>query len=206
MIEGINQININSKIGFNFAECLRSVLRQDPDIIMVGEIRDFETANIAIRAAITGHLVFSTLHTNDAPAAVIRLIEMGIPPYLIATAVKGIISQKLVKKVCLNCKTSYSATEVDKHILDIEDDLYLYRGTGCTECRGTGYKDRIGIFEIIELDREHRNFIISNQNIDKFRDLCINKGMDTLKSCCKDLVIMGVTTIDQLIKICMINN
>lgn len=98
MIEGINQININSKIGFNFAECLRSVLRQDPDIIMVGEIRDFETANIAIRAAITGHLVFSTLHTNDAPAAVIRLIEMGIPPYLIATAVKGIISQKLVKR------------------------------------------------------------------------------------------------------------
>ncbi|CDF58237.1 GspE/PulE family protein [Thermobrachium celere] len=202
MIEGINQININTKIGLDFSTCLKSVLRQDPDIIMVGEIRDSETAKIAVRAAITGHLVLSTIHTNDSASAFLRLIDMGVEPYLVCEAIKGIIAQRLVRRICTRCKTEYIATNLEKQLLGVNKDekVVLYKGTGCRDCQGTGYKGRIGVFEILEIDRELRDMIIYNLNIDILRDLCINKGMKTLKNSCRELVLSGVTTVEEMIK------
>ncbi|MCX7695063.1 MAG: GspE/PulE family protein [Caloramator sp.] len=203
MIEGINQININPKIGLDFSSCLKSVLRQDPDIIMVGEIRDLETARIALRAAITGHLVLSTVHTNDVPSAILRLVDMGVEPYLISCAVKGIIAQRLVRRICPYCRIDYYATEYEKKILEIngKENVLISRGIGCRECNGSGYTGRIGVFEIIEIDKEIRNTIIKNHNIDILRDLCINKGMKTLKNSCRDMVISKITTIAEMVKI-----
>ncbi|GFR36402.1 GspE/PulE family protein [Thermobrachium celere] len=202
MIEGINQININTKIGLDFSTCLKSVLRQDPDIIMVGEIRDSETAKIAVRAAITGHLVLSTIHTNDSASAFLRLIDMGVEPYLVCEAIKGIIAQRLVRRICTRCKTEYIATNLEKQLLGVNKDekVVLYKGTGCRDCQGTGYKGRMGVFEILEIDRELRDMIIYNLNIDILRDLCINKGMKTLKKSCRELVLSGVTTVEEMIK------
>ncbi|SHF02660.1 MULTISPECIES: GspE/PulE family protein [Caloramator] len=203
MIDGINQININPKIGLDFSSCLKAVLRQDPDIIMVGEIRDLDTARIALRAAITGHLVLSTIHTNDVASAILRLVDMGVETYLISCAVKGIISQRLVRKICPYCRVAYYATEYEKKILELDDkeDILLSRGVGCKECNGSGYMGRIGVFEVIEIDKEIRNMIIKNHNIDILRDLCINKGMKTLKNSCREMVISKITTIDEMVKI-----
>ncbi|MGL5086541.1 MAG: GspE/PulE family protein, partial [Clostridium sp.] len=148
-IEGINQVAVNVKAGLTFASGLRSILRQDPDVIMVGEIRDGETAEIAIRASITGHIVLSTLHTNDAPSTVARLVDMGIEPYLVATSVNGIVAQRLVRKVCGRCSEPYEATDYEKNILgiDLHETLMINKGQGCPVCNFTGYKGRIGIYE-----------------------------------------------------------
>lgn len=202
-LEGVNQVNVNIKAGLTFAAGLRSILRQDPDIIMIGEIRDNETAEIAIRAAITGHLVLSTIHTNDAASTVYRLIDMGIEPYLVASSISGIISQRLVKKICPRCKEEYEASEYEKDILGIprEKALALYRGKGCKQCNETGYKGRIGAFEIININRGAREVIMKGSSLDEFRDLCINQGMITLKKSCEKLVLNGTTTINELIKV-----
>lgn len=199
-MNGINQVSVNEKAGLTFASGLRSILRQDPDIIMIGEIRDEETAEIATRAAITGHLVLSTLHTNDAPSSIIRLVDMGIKPYLVSTSVVGVIAQRLVRKICNNCKEAYEASEYEKEILEknISEPLTLYKGTGCGYCNNTGYSGRIGIYEIMEVTREHREAISSGANTDHLRDISIRKGMKTLESECKDLLIEGMTTIEEL--------
>lgn len=158
-IEGINQVQVNPKIGLSFSGGLRSILRQDPDIIMIGEIRDAETAEIAVRAAITGHLVLSTIHKNNAPSTVIRLQDMGIKPFLIAASLKGVLAQRLVKKICCNCKTKYQAGEIEKNLLKIKSDAILYKGTGCPKCYYTGYKGRIAIHEAMKIDKNISDII-----------------------------------------------
>ncbi|OOM71681.1 GspE/PulE family protein [Clostridium sp. BL-8] len=199
-MNGINQVSVNEKAGLTFASGLRSILRQDPDIIMIGEIRDEETAEIATRAAITGHLVLSTLHTNDAPSSIARLVDMGVKPYLVSTSVVGVMAQRLVRKICNNCKEEYEASKYEKEILeqDVNDPLILYRGKGCGYCNKTGYLGRIGIYEIMEMTRKHREAINSGANSDIIRDISIENGMKTLESECKSLVLQGMTTVEEL--------
>lgn len=203
VLEGINQVNVNYKIGMTFAAGLRSILRQDPDIIMIGEIRDGETAEIAIRSAITGHLILSTMHTNDAPSTAIRLADMGIEPYLAANSLVGVISQRLVRKICPECRQAYEAASWEKNILNKqpEEGLMLYRGKGCPKCGNTGYSGRIGVYEIMEVTREHREMILNGKSADELRDMSVRKGMRTLRVSCEELVLKGVTTIDELAKI-----
>lgn len=203
MIDGVNQINVNTKAGLTFAAGLRSILRQDPDIVMIGEIRDNETAQIAIRAAITGHLVLSTIHTNDAPSSVLRLIDMDIEPYLVATSVVGVIAQRLVRKICPKCKMTYEASDYEKKLLGLQMDkpLILHKGSGCGYCNNTGYVGRTGVYEIMEITREHRETIMQTESSDVIRDLSINKGMKTINMACKDLVLRGITTIEELAKV-----
>lgn len=203
MLEGVNQVNVNVKAGLTFAAGLRSILRQDPDIVMIGEIRDSETAEIAIRAAITGHLVLSTIHTNDAPSSVIRLVDMGIEPYLVATSITGVISQRLVRKLCPQCKKSYSASSYEKKLLELteEENVTLYHSEGCPLCGGTGYLGRTGVYEIMEITREHRDVIMKEKSSDKLRDLAVRRGMKTLKQACTEKVISGITSIEELVRI-----
>jgi len=200
MLEGINQVQVQPKIGLTFAEGLRSILRQDPNIIMVGEIRDSETADIAIRAALTGHLVLSTIHTNDSASAITRLIEMGVEPFLIASSVIGVVAQRLVRKICAECKTEYVADEKERIFLGITGPQKLYRGKGCTFCNHTGYKGRVAIYEVLRLLKEHRNLIIHKASSDKIKELSIKNGMKTLKESSVDLVLKGVTTVEEILK------
>ena len=205
-LKGVNQVSVNTKAGLTFASGLRSILRQDPDIVMIGEIRDNETAEIATKAAITGHLVLSTLHTNDAPSSIVRLIDMGLQPYLVATSVVGIMAQRLVRRICSHCDEEYEANEYEKEILgyDKNKPLMLHRGKGCGYCNGTSYKGRIGIYEIMEVTREHREAIITGTNADMLMDISIKNGMTTLGDECRDLVIKGMTTIAELATITLI--
>ena len=170
---------------------------------MIGEIRDEETAEIATRAAITGHLVLSTLHTNDAPSTIVRLIDMGIKPYLVSTSVVGIVAQRLVRRICSNCKTSYEASEQEKKILgkDLDEKVTLFKGEGCGYCHETGYVGRMGIYEIMEITREHREVINQGVNSDILRDISVKNGMVTLEEECRNLVLKGVTTIGELANI-----
>lgn len=202
MLEGINQVNVNVKAGLTFAAGLRSILRQDPDIIMIGEIRDSETAEIAVRAAITGHLVLSTIHTNDAPSTVTRLVDMGIEPYLVSTSLSGVVAQRLVRKICPYCKMEYEASEHEKHILGFEKGakLKLYKGQGCVNCNNSGYRGRMGVFEIMEIDREIREKIINSKDVDQIGEAARLNGMKTLQDYCRNLVIRGETTVDELVK------
>jgi type IV pilus assembly protein PilB len=196
-IEGINQVQVNAKAGLNFSAGLRSILRQDPDIIMVGEIRDEETAEIAIRAAITGHLVISTLHTNDAPSTIMRLQDMGIKPFLIAASIRGIIAQRLVKRICTNCKEEYEANDAEKALIEHEGPLKLYRGKGCPKCYHTGYSGRIAIHEILKVDKAVRDAIQRGQNSDDISRAAEKNGMKTLKDNCRDLLLSGITTVEE---------
>lgn len=205
-MDGINQVSVNEKSGLTFASGLRSILRQDPDIVMIGEIRDEETAEIATRAAITGHLVLSTLHTNDAPSSIARLVDMGVKPYLVATSVVGVIAQRLVRRVCNKCKEEYEATEYEKQILGqaMDKPLLLYKGKGCGYCNESGYFGRIGIYEIMEITRKHREAVNSGANSDILRDISIDSGMKTLEAECKELVLNGITTMEELSTIVII--
>lgn len=206
-LEGINQVNVNVKAGLTFASGLRSILRQDPDIVMIGEIRDDETAQIAVKAAITGHLVMSTLHTNDAPSSVSRLIDMGIEPYLVATSITGVIAQRLIRKICSHCKEAYEATPYEKRILigNENEQLTLYRGKGCGYCNETGYMGRQAVHEIMEITREHRDIINETRDSNIYKDIAVKNGMTTLGDECKRLVLEGVTTIQQLATITMLD-
>lgn len=196
-IHGINQVQVNSKIGLSFASGLRSILRQDPDIIMIGEIRDEETAEIAVRAAITGHLVISTIHTNDAPSAVIRLQDMGIKTFLVAASLRGVISQRLVKKICINCKKSYMSNSFENNLLELQDSVVLYKGTGCSKCYNTGYSGRIGIHEVMKIDQNMRNKIYKGGSTDELTEEAIKNGMATLKDNCRQLVLEGITSVEE---------
>ncbi|NLO82819.1 MAG: Flp pilus assembly complex ATPase component TadA [Clostridiales bacterium] len=202
-MEGINQIQVNPKIGLTFATGLRSIVRQDPDIIMVGEIRDRETAEIAIRSAITGHLVLSTLHTNDAVSTISRLMDMGIEPYLISASLVGVISQRLLRKICSNCRVPYSAEPHKFSVLGFENEpsVQLYRGEGCSLCNYTGYRGRIPVHEILIISKAHRQLIAQNASADRIMDLSRKAGMITLREECIKLMLNGLTTIDEVIRI-----
>lgn len=200
-LEGINQVQINNKAGLTFATGLRSILRQDPDIIMVGEIRDEETARLAVRAAITGHLVISTMHTNDAPSTVARFIDMGIEPYLISSSLVGIVSQRLVRKICDNCKISYTPNLLEMKTLNIDEKTELFKGKGCSQCYNTGYKGRTAIHEIMIIDRDLRKLIDEKASSDVLRLNSSKSGMITLRENCRTLVLEGVTTFEELMRV-----
>ncbi len=201
-LDGINQVQVNTKSGMNFASGLRSILRQDPDIIMIGEIRDVETAEIAIRASITGHLVLSTLHTNDSPSTVARLIDMGIEHYLVSSSITGIISQRLLKLLCPNCKRAYMANDFEKEALGIdpEKELTLYEAVGCNACNG-GYIGRKAIHEIMMIEDNVKRAIKEDVDIESIRDVALENGMSTLYKEASNLVINGETTITEAFKI-----
>jgi len=201
-IKGISQIQVNPKVGLTFATGLRSVLRQDPDIIMVGEIRDSETADIAVHAALTGHLVLSTLHTNDAPSAVTRLSDMGIEPFLIASSLEGVIAQRLVRRICEECKVAYKPTREELRELGLEGyEGSFYRGKGCEVCLGTGYRGRVGIFEVLELDEDLKSLITRTQDANEIRRAASDKGFRTMLEDGIEKVLQGITTSGELISV-----
>ncbi|NLJ87824.1 MAG: Flp pilus assembly complex ATPase component TadA [Epulopiscium sp.] len=201
MIEGVNQVHVNVKAGMTFASALRAILRQDPDIVMIGEMRDTETASIAVRASITGHLVLSTLHTNDAPSSITRLIDMGIEPYMVATAVEGIIAQRLVRRICKNCKSAVHPTSDEAEILKVARDTVIYKGRGCQTCNNTGYKGRLAVHEVLTLDPETRQMIVKGANADEIKHFAIKNGMITLWENTKRNVLEGNTTVEELLRV-----
>jgi type IV pilus assembly protein PilB len=205
-IAGINQVQVNVKAGLTFANGLRSILRQDPNIIMIGEIRDNETAEIAVRSSLTGHLVLSTLHTNDAPGAVTRLVDMGVEPFLVSSSLVGVIAQRLVRKICSSCKEEYIADEWEKRLLmynyNMDERLALHRGKGCQYCGGSGYKGRIAIFEIMSITKKHRLLIDKRATTDELREYSVREdGMTTLRQNAMKLVLDGVTSVEELLRV-----
>lgn len=205
-IPGVNQVQVNHKAGVDFANVLRSFLRQDPDIIMVGEIRDTETAEISIQAALTGHLVLSTLHTNDSASAVGRLIDMGIEPFLISTTLKGIVAQRLVKRLCPKCKQEYEPSDKEYECLDLFDksDVHFYKPIGCNACNNTGYSGRIGVYEVLPITPNIRQLITQKATADEIKFVAMREGMSTIWRSCSKLVANGTTTVDELIRIAYI--
>jgi type IV pilus assembly protein PilB len=203
VLEGVNQVNVNVKAGLTFAKGLRSILRQDPDIVMIGEMRDSETAEISVRAAITGHLVLSTIHTNDASSSIVRLVDMEIEPYLVASALSGVIAQRLVRKVCPHCNEEYEASNYEKEILGVKNREYLKlkKGKGCPRCNWTGYLGRTGVYEIMEITQKHKELIMNGGSTEDLKNLSIENGMKTIRSSCEQLVLSGETTVEELIKI-----
>jgi len=203
-IDGIVQIPIDPDIGNTFAQCLRSILRQDPDKILVGEIRDIETAEIAVQASLTGHMVFSTLHTNDAPSTITRLKDMGIPTFLITATLEAILAQRLVRRICTNCREPVEPHEEELIELGLkkEDvgDKKFFKGHGCDTCNNTGYKGRIGLFELMMVDDEMRDLIVSNASTDDMREKALAKGMATLRSAGVNYVFEGITTAEEVIR------
>ena len=198
-IPGVSQCQINEKTGMTFAGGLRAILRQDPDIISVGEIRDGETASIAMRAAITGHLVLSTLHTNDAPSAVDRLRDVGVEPWLISGALRGVVSQRLVRRICPHCKRAYHPASDELALLGLDDapDLVFYKGAGCPDCHHTGYAGRRAVFEILMLDAPLRRLINAGASADELADEARRHGFTTMRERCRDLVLRGETTAEE---------
>ncbi|MCY6354055.1 GspE/PulE family protein [Clostridium sp. ZS2-4] len=200
-IKGINQVNVNYKAGLSFATGLRSILRQDPDIIMVGEIRDEETAEIAVKAAITGHLVFSTLHTNNAPSAIERLKNMNVPRYLTSDALVAVIAQRLIREICPYCKEAYFPNMEEREFLGLNNYYKLYKGRGCERCNNTGFKGRRAVFEIMYMNSGHKKLINDNKSIEEIRKYSIAHGMNTLRDRCKELVMNGTTTFQEMMKV-----
>ena len=198
-IPGVSQCQINEKTGMTFAGGLRAILRQDPDIISVGEIRDGETASIAMRAAITGHLVLSTLHTNDAPSAVDRLRDVGVEPWLISGALRGVVSQRLVRRICPHCKRAYHPASDELALLGLDDapDLVFYKGEGCPDCHHTGYAGRRAVFEILMIDAPLRRLITAGASADELADEARRHGFTTMRERCRDLVLRGETTAEE---------
>lgn len=201
-IPGANQCQINEKTGMTFAAGLRSILRQDPDVISVGEIRDGETASIAVRAAITGHLVISTLHTNDAVSTISRLVDIGVEPYMISSALRGVVSQRLVRKICPQCRKAYTPTEEEKRMVGIaeNEDVTFYKGEGCQECGRTGYRGRRGVFEILTLDAALRREVANNASSEELTKTALENGFVTMKDNCRRLVLEGVTSVAEAAK------
>lgn len=201
-LEGINQVQMKESIGLNFAAALRSFLRQDPDVVMVGEIRDFETAEIAVKAALTGHLVLSTLHTNDAPGTINRLLNMGIEPFMVASSCVLILAQRLVRRICLQCK------EVEKippetlvsmgFSTEDANSIACYKGKGCGACNNTGYKGRLGLYEVLPIGDEIRGLILQGANADEIKKKAISLGMKTLRVSGLEKIKAGLTTVEDV--------
>jgi type IV pilus assembly protein PilB len=203
-IEGIVQVPIDSDIGVTFAAALRAILRQDPDRILVGEIRDVETAEIAIQAALTGHMVFSTLHTNDSPATVTRLRDMGVQPFLITATVEAILAQRLVRRICKDCKEEYVPDADTLADLELTSDQVVgktfFRGRGCDKCSGSGYKGRLGLYELLVMTDELRDLVVRNASTEEIRDLARKAGMVTLRDSGMVNMFEGHTTPDEVIR------
>ena len=203
-LSGINQVQTREQIGLNFAAALRSFLRQDPNIILVGEIRDFETAEVAIKAAMTGHLVLSTLHTNDAPSSISRLMNMGIEPFLVATSVHMIVAQRLVRRICSFCKEPLEvppAALVQAGFSEHESrTLKLFKGRGCDRCSNTGYKGRVGLYEVLEVEDEMREMILSGGSAFELRQKAVQKGMMTLRGSGLQKIRDGMTTLEEVVR------
>ncbi|MEX0655503.1 MAG: ATPase, T2SS/T4P/T4SS family [Phycisphaeraceae bacterium] len=202
-LNGINQTQTHERIGMSFAAALRALLRQDPDVIMVGEIRDSDTARTAIQASLTGHLVLSTLHTNDAPSSVTRLINIGVEPYLIGAALNGTLAQRLVRKICTNCATQVppddvTANHLAMHGISLDEVL---KGQGCDKCRNTGYAGRVGLYELLLLDDTLRDRIAGNPNVTEFRRTCVERGMVTLREDGFRKVAAGLTTVEEVLRV-----
>ncbi len=197
----VNQTQVNTKAEMTFAAALRSILRQDPDIIMIGEIRDEETAEIAVRAAITGHIVFSTLHTNDAPGAILRLVDMGVEDYLVSDALVGVIAQRLVKKLCPACKKRGKTNAKEMEILNIDEPVSIWRPHGCQFCNNTGYKGRSAVHEVMYINDKMRAVLLSEKNLEVLRAKAIENGMTPLYETCKQLVLNGTTSIQELMSL-----
>ena len=202
-IAGINQVQVNVKADLTFANALRAILRQDPDIIMIGEIRDYETASIAVQASITGHLVVSTLHTNSSAATVSRLLDMGVESYLIADSVVGIIAQRLVRKLCTHCKKPVEATEDDKRVLGVDpnEPLTIYEPCGCPMCSDTGFYGRTAVFEIMEMTQELKHLVTIKANSNEIKECALKNGMHTLRMSAAQCVVEGITTMKELYKV-----
>ncbi len=202
-LKGVNQIQVSEKAGLTFARGLRSILRHDPDVILVGEIRDKETAQIAVQASLTGHLVFSTLHTNDAPGAVTRLVDMGVEPYLVASSLEAVLAQRLVRVLCKQCKEvdNSPTTQALKAQLGIPAETTLYKSVGCRACRNTGFHGRRAIFEWMDSDNEIRQLVLRNASSDQIRDAARRAGMKTLAEDGWRLVRLGVTTVDEVLSV-----
>jgi general secretion pathway protein E len=204
-IEGIGQIQVNPKIDLTFANGLRSIVRQDPDVILVGEIRDLETAEIAIQAALTGHLVFSTLHTNDSASAITRLIDMGIEPFLVTSSVIGILAQRLMRNICNECKNVYTPDEESLQNIGITPEMYggkkMYRGKGCQDCLNTGYRGRTGIFELMILNDSIKNLILKTSDSSSIKHKAVEHEMITLRQDGALKVLDGITTIEEVLRI-----
>jgi type IV pilus assembly protein PilB len=201
-VPGVNQVQVNVKASLTFASALRSILRQDPDIIMIGEIRDSETAAIAVQASITGHLVISTLHTNSTSASITRLIDMGVEPYLIGDAVVGIIAQRLVRRLCPKCKVGRQATAEEKDMLGIDQtqDQIVYEPCGCEECN-RGYRGRIAIYEIMPITSKIRRLLHETVTADEIQKVAVSEGMNTLRMAGANNVIDGVTSIEEMVRV-----
>lgn len=207
-LEGINQSQINAKAGITFASCMRAILRQDPDIILVGEIRDYETLEIAISAALTGHLVLSTVHTNSAAATVTRLIEMGAKDYLVSSTLSGVIAQRLVRRLCDDCKEEYFASHDEaRQILANEDEIQdfmkkpIYRARGCSKCDFTGYKGRLGVYEIMTINKEIKRLVAMGAPDLEIEEAAVKNGMRTLHQSCLSHILKGMTTIDEFVRV-----
>jgi general secretion pathway protein E len=201
-IEGINQIQVHPKIGLTFANGLRHIVRQDPDVIMVGEIRDIETAEISVHSALTGHLVFSTLHTNDAPGAVTRLLDMGTEGFLVSSSLIGVLAQRLVRVICPVCKEPF--TPNPKILEKVEVALAsteIYHGAGCDECRYTGYKSRTGIFELMVMNEDLKQLVLGRASSDAIRDMAVSGGMHLLRESGWQKVRKGITTVEEVLRV-----
>jgi type IV pilus assembly protein PilB len=203
-IDGLIQVQIRPEIGLTFAKCLRSILRQDPDIVMVGEVRDLETAEISIQASLTGHLVFTTLHTNDAPSSIARLLDLGVEPFLITATLEGIVAQRLVRRICTNCKTEFRPSEDQLMELGLmpEDvgDKTFYYGKGCDQCNNTGFRGRTGLFEIMVMNDELRDLIMNHASTSVLRDAAKRAGMKTLRENGLSVIYDGITTIEEVVR------
>ena len=201
-MDGISQIQVHSRIGLTFAAALRSILRHDPDIVLIGEIRDGETAQSAIQASLTGHLVFSTLHTNDAPSAFTRLIDMGVEPYLVASTVEGILAQRLVRRLCAHCRQKTPLEQLDVPVdFPHPRPEFVYEPKGCRECRDTGYSGRIGVFELLRTDAVVQRMCAEHKSSTQIRDYALGAGMTTLRSSGWEQVIAGVTSLEEVVRI-----
>lgn len=202
-IDGINQVQVNNKANLTFASALRSILRQDPDIIMIGEIRDQETASIAVQASITGHLVVSTLHTNSAASTITRLADMGIEPYLIADATIGVIAQRLVRRLCPECKRQKKADAEELEMLQLEPDadVTIYEPCGCSRCEGTGFKGRIGVYEIMEVTQPLKTIISKGGTAEDIKNRALEEGMNTLRMSATKYVLEGITSVQEMMRV-----
>jgi type IV pilus assembly protein PilB len=204
-LPGLSQVHVNRKAGLTFASAMRSFLRQDPDIIMVGEVRDLETAETAIQASLTGHLVLSTLHTNDAPSAITRLMDMGVEPFLIASSIIGILAQRLARSICRNCKEPYKPPAEALHRVgfnvDDVDNVVFYRGRGCEQCRHTGYRGRTGIFEMMIINEEIADLTVKRAPLSEIRNAALAGGMKTLKMDGFQKVVEGLTTVEEVMRV-----
>lgn len=207
-IDGINQVQTNVKAELTFASALRSILRQDPDIIMIGEIRDTETAQIAVQASITGHLVVSTLHTNSSASTLTRLMDMGIESYLLADSMVGVIAQRLVRRLCPHCKKPYEADEDEKKLLGVnpEESVTIYKPCGCERCSGIGYKGRIGVYEIMTITPAIRRVISKRGSAEEIKDVALSEGMHTLRMSASRMVMEGITSFSEMIKVSFDND